>query len=614
MLDKQQEKGYWQYELESDSSISTQYILMMYFMDDVDEILQHKVAQYLRSQQTDNGSFTLFPGGPGDVSLTTKAYFVLKLSGDSEEEKHMEKARNFVLSQGGAAKCNVLTRILLATFGQLPWRGTPFIPVEIMSLPKWFPMNIYSLSYWARTVIVPLSILSTLKPKAKNTGTINIEELFVVPPELELHYFDDSSFSKKLFLMIDKIGESLEHLLPKWIRKRAIKKATAWIDERLNGEDGLGGLMPAMLYAYEAMDVVGVPVDNPRMVAAKKAMQRLLVVNENEAYCQPAFSPVWDTSFAMLALEETKSIAVSTANKKAADWLAKKQLTHEPGDWRECCPGFKGGGGWAFQFNSPHYPDIDDTAIAALAILQTQDLNFDLNVDNAAQWLNIMQSKNGGYGAYDVDNTNCIVDASPLADYISLIDPPTADITARCVMFLANVVKKQPKYQKTIDRAINFLWQEQEKDGAWFGRWGCNYLYGTWSVLYAFEQAGIPNDDRRIQRAVKWLKNNQREDGGWGEDNMTYHDPSLHKRGQYYMSTAFQSAWALLGLMAAGEVHSLEVKKGIHFLVSAQQNNGVWLDTNFSGAGFPKAVYLKYHGYGSYFPLWALARYRNLTY
>lgn len=614
LINQQQEDGYWQYELESDSSISTQYILMLYFMDDVDEVLQYKVAHYLRSQQIENGGFPLFPGGPGDVSLTTKAYFVLKLAGDSVDENHMEKARTFILSQGGAAKCNVLTRILLATFGQMPWRGTPFIPVEIILLPKWFPMNIYTLSYWARTVIVPLSILSTLKPKAKNTGDINILELFVVPPELEQHYFDDSSFSQKLCLVIDKLGEKLESIVPKWIRKRAIKKSIQWIDERLNGEDGLGGLMPAMLYAYEAMDVVGVPQDDPRMIAAKKAMKRLLVINKKTAYCQPAFSPVWDTAFAMIALNESKHRAESTVNKRAADWLAKKQLTTEPGDWRERCPNYKAGGGWAFQFNSPHYPDIDDTAIAAFALLRTEESCFDINIDNAAQWLRIMQSKNGGFGAYDADNTNRFVDASPLADYISLIDPPTADITARCVMFLANMVKQQPEVQETIDKAINFLWQEQEEDGSWFGRWGCNYIYGTWSVLYALEQAGIPNDDQRIKLAVKWLKNTQNQDGGWGEDNLTYHDSIIHKRGQYYLSTAFQTAWALLGLIAAGEAHSIEVKKGVHFLSSTQQDNGHWQDSNFSGAGFPKAVYLKYHGYGAYFPLWALARYRNFTY
>lgn len=611
LLDLQNPEGYWQFQLESDCSISVEYVLMMHFTGEVDELLQYKMAAYLRRQQADDGGFALFPGGPSDVSLTTKAYYVLKLAGDLVEAPHMVKARNYTLSQGGAAQCNVLTRILLATFQQIPWRGTPFVPVELMLLPSKSLVSIYRLSYWARTVIVPLMVLCTLKPTAKNPKQINIYELFVIPAEQEQHYFDDSGLFKKLFLGLDGLGRNLEAMIPEKIRNRAIDKAGEWMSERLNGEEGLGALMPAMLYAYEAMLTLGTPADDPSMIDAKRAMQRLLVVNHNEAYCQPAFSPVWDTAFAMLALQESRGRTDSEVNRKAADWLASKQLTNEPGDWRISCPDFKGGGGWAFQFNSPHYPDIDDTALAAFAIAQAQLPDYADCVDNAARWLQVMQSKNGGYGAYDVNNTNCLADASPLADYISLIDPPTADVSARCVLFLASIVKDQPEYQDTLNAAIKFLWKHQETDGSWFGRWGCNYLYGTWSVLLALEQAGVPSDDPRIQRAVRWLKSVQRDDGGWGEDNMTYHDSTLHKRGRFHTSTAFQTAWALLGLMAAGEVDSAAVEKGIQFLLYQQQSDGLWKDDNFSGAGFPKAVYLKYHGYEAYFPLWALARYRN---
>lgn len=613
LLSLQNPDGYWRFELETDCSIAIEYALMMHFTGKVDELLQHKIANYLRRIQTNEGSFSLFPEGPSDISLTTKAYYVLKLAGDSANAKHMEKARNYVLSQGGASKCNVLTRITLATFEQLLWQETPFVPVEIILLPIWFPFNIYSLSYWARTVIVPLSILCTLRPSAKNSKHVSIAELIVQPLEKEQSHFDHGSFFKNLFLIFDRFGHSLDQLAPMWLRKRAIKKASTWIHERLNGQDGLGALMPAMLYAYEAMLTVGTPQDDPSMVTAKKALHRLLVVKTNEAYCQPAFSPVWDTAFSILALQESKGKTTDPdVNNKAVNWLVSKQLSDEPGDWRVSCPTYSGGGGWAFQYNSPHYPDIDDSAIAALAILQIDQSDFDLNVDNAARWIRAMQSKNGGYGAYDVNNTSRFLDATPLADYISLIDPPTADVSARCVMFLANIVKKRPEYQGTLDSAINFLWMEQEKDGSWFGRWGCNYIYGTWSVLIAMEQANISYDDYRIQRAANWLKRIQREDGGWGENNMTYHDPAPNHRGRFHTSTAFQSAWALLGLMAVGEVHSPEVEKGINFLLTAQQNNGLWHDSNFSGAGFPQAVYLKYHGYPAYFPLWALARYRNL--
>ena len=612
LIGLQSKEGYWKFEFESDCSNSIEYALMMHYIDEVDELLEHKIANYLRQYQSENGSFKLFPGGPGDISLTTKAYYVLKLAGDSTNTPHMEKARQYILSQGGASKCNMLTRILLATFGQLPWKGAPFIPIELILLPKWLPLNIYNLSFWARTVIVPLSIICTIKPKAKSPDLNTISELFITSPEKEKNYFDSSSLAKKLFLAFDSLGQTVEPLLPKWLRDRAFKQAEDWIYERLNGEHGLGSVMPAMLYTYEAMDAMGIDRNDPRMLDAKKAMQNLLIINKTEAYCQPSTSPVWDTAFSMLALQEGMSRAEPAANRKAANWLASKQLTDEPGDWRVNCPDFKGGGGWAFQFSSPHYPDIDDTAIVSLAMLQMNLPEYEPAIESAARWLQVMQSKNGGFGAFDIDNTNYFINHTPLADYVSLIDPPTVDITARCVLFLSNFVKKDPTYQQTLNAAINFLWKEQEKDGTWFGRWGCNYIYGTWSVLIAMEQAGIPHNDHRIQQAAKWLKSVQRSDGGWGEDNLTYHDSSFKKRGQFHTSTSFQTAWALLGLLAAGEVKSKEVESGINYLLATQRDNGYWKDLNFSGAGSPGAVYFKYHGYEAYFPLWALSRYRNL--
>lgn len=613
LLSQQNETGYWLYELESDCFFPTEYVFMMHYMGEVDDVLQHKIANYIRRQQADDGSFTFFPGGPSDLTLTTRAYFALKLAGDAINAPHMVIARNYILSQGGAAKCNILTRFLLATFEQIPWSGVPFVPVELILLPKWFPINIYKMAYWARTILVPLSIMRALKAKAENPKQLGIQELFLAPREKEQKYLKDGPGLKKFFSLIDKLGQILEPIIPKSIRNTAIKKAHVWINDRLNGKHGLAGIIPAMNYAYEAMDSLGVDRNSQFMQDAKAAIKRQLIINRHEAYCQCAVSPVWDTSFALLALLETQNGKLSTATQKAASWLASKQLTDEPGDWRESRPNYRGGGGWAFQFNSPNYPDIDDSAITALAILQTRLPEFESTISQAARWLKVMQSKNGGYGAYDIDNEYSYINMSTVGDYITLIDPPSSDITARVVAFLANIVKQRPEYQNVLDDAIDYLWREQENNGSWYGRWGCNYIYGTWSVLFAMEQANINQSHPRIKQAVIWLKNSQAIDGGWGESCMTYHEHDFHKQKHQHPSTSFQTAWALLGLMSAGEVESPEVQRGIQFLISKQQPNGIWEDSSFSAPGFPGALYLKYHGYSIYFPLWALARYRNLT-
>jgi len=453
--------------------------------------------------------------------------------------------------------------------------------------------------------MVPLFILCTLKATAENPEQIDILELFVTHPDEEQHYFPERTLLNKIFLGLDRLGRITQPLIPKKMRERAIEKAKDWMIERLNGEDGLGCIFPAMVNAYKALLLLGFPKDHEYVVTARKAIDRLLVINEHDAYCQPCFSPVWDTGLAVLALQEADKTGNSQSLARAYDWLKSKQLSDEPGDWRISKPDLAGGG-WAFQYANPHYPDVDDTAVVAFAMEQSNLPGLDESLSRATRWIAGMQSRNGGYGAFDVDNTYYYLNEIPFADHGALLDPPTADVSARCAMLMA---KMGEDYIPAVERTINYLRSEQEADGSWFGRWGTNYVYGTWSVLLGLEQTNLPKNDPMYVKAVTWLKSVQREDGGWGEDNYSYHDSN--QRGCYQFSTAFQTAWAVLGLMAAGEAQSPEVKAGIDFILRTQQADGVWNDKCFTAPGFPKVFYLKYHGYDKFFPLWALARYRN---
>ncbi len=605
LLALQHPEGHWCFELEADCTIPAEYILMMHYVGEVDEDLQAKIAVYLRSRQADHGGWPLFYGGGFDLSCSVKVYYALKLAGDDPDAPRMAKAREAILAQGGAAQSNVFTRMTLALFGQIPWRGVPFTPVEIMLFPRWFLFHISKVSYWSRTVMIPLSILCSLKPKAQNPRQVHIRELFTLPPEEEKNYFPIRSRLNYLFLQLDKLGRSLEPFIPKRVRGMAVRKAEEWFVERLNGTDGLGGIFPAMVNAYEALAALGYPPDHPYRVSAREAVRNLLVVDKESAYCQPCVSPVWDTALACLALEEEAGSLVGEPLLRALDWLKDRQLEDQPGDWREKHPGLKGGG-WAFQFSNPYYPDLDDTSVVALAMQQGYPERYRRSVQRAADWIRGMQSKNGGYAAYDSDNTHYYLNEIPFADHGALLDPPTSDVSARCAAFLAELGDRG----RALTECLNFLYQEQEENGSWFGRWGTNYIYGTWSVLTALEKSGDNPDQPRIRRAVHWLKHIQRPDGGWGENCDSYSEPE--KAGKGDASTSFQTAWAMLGLMAAGEVDSTAVRKGAEYLIRTQQADSLWKDEWFTAPGFPRVFYLKYHGYAKYFPLWALARYRNL--
>ena len=609
LLKLQRPDGHWVFELEADCTIPSEYIMMMHYLGEIDTALQAKIANYLRSRQSEDGSYPLFTAGPGDISCSVKVYYALKMAGDSIDAPHMQKLRNYILSQGGAARANVFTRIALAMFEQLPWRGVPYIPVEIMLFPKWFPFHLDKVSYWSRTVMVPLFVLCSEKATAKNPNKIDILELFVVHPDKEKHYFPERTALNKFFLMLDKLGRVTRPLIPQSMHQKALDKAKDWFVERLNGEDGLGAIFPAMVNAYEAMLLLGMPKDHELVVTARKAIDKLLVINEHDAYCQPCLSPVWDTGLTALALQEVDKNGNRDALIRAYDWLKSKQLIDEPGDWQVTKPDLEGGG-WAFQYANPHYPDVDDTGLVAFAMADSNLPELDESIHRATRWIVGMQSENGGYGAFDVDNTYYYLNEIPFADHGALLDPPTVDVSARCAMLMARVAKGHDEYRPALQRTIDYIRSEQEADGSWFGRWGTNYIYGTWSVLLGLEQTDVPKTDPMYVNAAKWLKSVQREDGGWGEDNFSYHDEQ-NFRGKYRFSTAFQTAWAVIGLIAAGEAHSPEVKAGVEFLMKTQLTDGSWNDKCFTAPGFPRVFYLKYHGYDKFFPLWALAKYRN---
>ena len=609
LLALQQEDGHWCLPLEADCTIPAEYILMMHFMDELDAELERKLANFIRAQQTTDGhgGWSLYYGGDFDMSCSVKSYYALKLAGDAPDAAHMVQARAAILERGGAARANVFTRLVLAMYRQIPWRGVPFVPAEIMMLPRWFPFHLSKVAYWSRTVMVPLSILCTLKAKAVNPRNVHVRELFTIDPEKEKNYFPVRTPLNHALLYIERLGSMLEPLIPSFVRRKALRMAEQWILERLNGKDGLGAIFPAIVNAYESLALLGYDYNHPYRQQCRQALQDLLVDEGERAWCQPCVSPVWDTVLACLALQEDKQ-ADKEPVRRALDWIVPLQVLDEPGDWRDNRPSLPGGG-WAFQYANPHYPDLDDTAAAAWALQQADTEAYRESLTRAADWLAGMQSSNGGFAAFDIDNAYYYLNEIPFADHGALLDPPSSDVTARCVGYLA--LHGEDRHQDIVKRGLDFLFSEQETTGAWFGRWGSNYIYGTWSVLEGLRLAQVGADHIAIRRSVQWLKSVQRPDGGWGEGNDTYFDPQ--RAGQFEASTSFQTAWALLGLMAAGEENSIAVRRGIAYLLRTQTDTGSWQEPWFTAPGFPKVFYLKYHGYSKYFPLWALARYRSLA-
>lgn len=619
LLNRQQKDGHWVFELEADATIPAEYVLLRHYLGEpADPQLEAKIAVYLRRIQGSHGGWPLIHDGDFDMSASVKAYFALKMIGDAPDAEHMRRAREAILARGGAAQCNVFTRLLLALYGVLPWRAVPVMPVEIMLLPRWFPFHLSKVSYWARTVIVPLLVLQALKPKARNPGGAGIDELFVQPPQTvgpPSKASHQKWFWFLLFRGIDLVLRAAEPWMPSARRKRAIEKAVAFVRERLNGEEGLGAIFPAMVNSVMMFDVLGYPRDHPDVVAARNSIEKLLMVKEDEAYCQPCVSPVWDTALACQTLLEVGDDKAVRRAVAGLSWLIPRQVLDVAGDWAEQHPTVRPGG-WAFQYANPHYPDLDDTAVVVMAIDRAagrrQGANgrrFHNAVSRGREWVVGLQSTNGGWGAFDADNNYEYLNNIPFSDHGALLDPPTADVTARCLAMLAQLGEK-PGTSPAAAKALGFLREAQEKDGSWYGRWGVNYIYGTWSALCALNAAGVDHTAPEVCRAVDWLVSIQNDDGGWGEDGTSY---KLDYRGyEPAPSTASQTAWAVLGLMAAGESGHPAVERGITYLLRTQGKDGLWPEERFTGTGFPRVFYLRYHGYAKFFPLWALARYRNI--
>ncbi|KQO09076.1 squalene--hopene cyclase [Sphingomonas sp. Leaf242] len=604
---QQRDDGHWVFELEADATIPAEYVLLRHYLGEpVAADLEAKIGRYLRRIQSEaHGGWGLFHEGAFDVSASVKAYYALKMIGDATDAPHMARARTAILAAGGAAASNVFTRIQLALFAAGPWATVPTMPPELILTPRWFPVHLSKMSYWARTVVVPLLVLAALKPVARNPLGVKIDELYTgaaVRPRSKAA--DTKWLWTAGFNALDRVLKVGDRLWPKRMRRRAIEACTAFVTERLNGEDGLGAIYPAMANSVMMFDALGYAADHPARAIARQSIENLLIVGEDEAYCQPCVSPVWDTALAAHAMFEAGRDDLAA---KALAWLKPRQVLDVKGDWADEKPDVRPGG-WAFQYNNDHYPDLDDTAVVVMAMDRAQaGAAYTTAIERGVEWTVGLQSRNGGWGAFDADNSYDYLNNLPFSDHGALLDPPTADVSARVVSMLAQLGQRDGPRMAS---ALAYLEREQMADGSWFGRWGVNYIYGTWSVLCALNAAGFAAEHQIVAKAVDWLERIQNADGGWGEDCDSY---ALDYAGYTPApSTASQTAWALLGMMAAGSVDGDAVERGINWLSAHQDAEGLWGQEHYTGGGFPRVFYLRYHGYPKYFPLWAMARYRNL--
>ncbi len=609
VLSIQHPLGYWVGELEADCTLTSEYLMLRRFLGRVDQDLERKAANYLRAKQLPDGGWDLFPGSPSDISATVKAYFALKLVGHGPDEPFMAKARENILAKGGVTKANVFTKITLALFGQYDWRGIPAMPIEIMLLPRQSYFNIYEVSYWSRTVIVPLCILMDLKPVCRIPEAARIDELYVpsrAEADLRFPLSDQLISWKNFFIGLDRLLPNLENWAPRPFRARARQRALAWTLTRM-GPGGLGGIYPAMANAVMALHTLGYSEDHPKMAEGWKEIELLGIEEADTFRMQPCFAPIWDTSLAMNALVESGLPGNHPALLNAAAWLVQGQILRR-GDWQVKRPNLPAGG-WPFQFRNDFYPDTDDTAMVLMAIKKVRlpdraDIRQVIKV--GLGWFLGMQSESGGWGSFDADNTRFLLNHIPFADHGALLDPPTEDLAGRGLETLGTYGETAAHPEAA--RALAFIKETQCADGSWYGRWGVNYIYGTWSVLRGLQAIGENMNAPYVRRAVRWLEEHQNVDGGWGETLLSYADPALAGKGE---SIPSQTAWALLGLLAAGEARSPAVARGIRYLVETQRPDGSWDDPRWNGTGFPRIFFLKYHLYPVYFPLWALGVYRE---
>jgi len=608
MFEIQFPDGHWCGELEGDTILESEYLLLLYFLGRADERRIRKACAYLRKQQLPEGGWAIYAGGPTDLSASVKAYFVLKLFGDDPDAPHMARARDVILRLGGIDNCNSFTKIYLSIFKQYEWSKCPAVPPELVLLPDWFVFNIYEMSYWSRCIVVPLSIIWAHKPTMEMP--VGIQELRVAAATPNVERSMRERFWRGFFTLTDVAFKAVESTRLTPLRRRAIDKAKAWILERLNMSGGLGAIFPPIINTIFAFRCLGIAVDDPLIESQLAELRKLEIDDGDTLHLQPCFSAIWDTALGIHCLRASGLPADDARLLAATRWLLDKQTTHV-GDWIKKNPEGKPGG-WAFEYDNEFYPDTDDTSevLIALASVKFPDAADDRRrteaVDRALQWQFSMQNDDGGWGAFDKDCDNDVYTFIPFADHNAMIDPSCEDITGRTVE--AMVMLGYDAAHPVMRKAVKYLYRTQTPEGTWYGRWGCNYIYGTWLAARGLAVAGEPIDGQRLQRVVRWFYERQNEDGGWGELQSSYDDPSLKGVGP---STPSQTAWAILTLIELGEASSDAVRRGVDYLLDRQKDDGSWFDDTWTATGFPKVFYLRYHLYATYFPLWALAAYRS---
>jgi squalene-hopene/tetraprenyl-beta-curcumene cyclase len=623
ILKQQHEAGFWVAELEADTTLTSEYLMLRRFLNMVDPDRQRKAIRHLIATQLPDGGWPIYYGGPPDISASVKAYFALKLAGVSQDEPFMVTAREAILAKGGVAAANVFTKITLTLFDQYDWRGIPSMPPEIMLLPKWFYFSIYAISYWSRAVLIPLLIVFAHRPVCHIPQEHGIDELFVTPRR-SMDYRDvpplkkDSTFFtwRNLFITLDRLLKIYDRLPVRSVRDRAVQCAARWMMARMHGTGGLGAIYPAMANSILALRCLGYGADHPLIGKALREIEELEVSGSTVTpqgrvetlHLQPCFSPIWDTALFINAAIEAGLPQDDPALLKAGEWLLSRQ-TEKVADWKVSAPNAEPGG-WYFQFENEMYPDVDDSAVVIMALSKLRMPERDAqrrSIDRGYRWVTAMQGSDGGWGAYDKDNNKMVFNLIPFADHRSLLDPSTSDLAGRCLEMLGTL--GYDRSHAAVRPALDFLRREQEDDGSWYGRWGVNYIYGTWSVLAGLRAIGEDMTAPYIQRAVTWLESRQNSDGGWGECCTSYADQSHCGRGE---STPSQTAWALMALLSAGVSDSISVVRGVNYLLRHQREDGSWDEVKHTGTGFPRVFYLRYHWYCQYFPLWALAMYRNV--
>lgn len=611
---KQTEEGFWCAELEGDSILQSEYILLKFLIEEEDDPRLPKVAKYLRMQQREeDGAWIQYPGAAPDLSATVKSYFALKLMGDDIDAPHMKKARELILSLGGAEKCNTYTRFYLAALGQMHYDNVPAVPPELILLPKWFYFHLDKVSAWSRTMIMPLSIVSHYRPCRQLPQPQSIMELFknhdyLHRPQVE---FDKKLVSwKNIFLGADKLLKVWQRTKLTPLRKMALQRIEKWILERTNEDhsDGLGAIFPCMCYMIIAYRCLGYDKNDPRVKETENQLDNLMIHNEDNdtIRIQPCLSPIWDSGIATYALTDA-GVNVSTPKmKKAIDWLVSKEC-RLAGDWKNNVDVDVEPGGWYFEFNNAYYPDVDDTAMVAMALHRASDApEVTAAVERGINWVLAMQNEDGGWAAFDRTISRPILEHVPFADHNAIQDPSCPDITGRTLECLGHLGYSID--HPAVRKAIRFIQFEQEPEGCWFGRWGVNYIYGTWQVICGLKNIGEDMSQLWIQRAGDWLKSVQHEDGSFGESAHTYEDPDTKGQGP---STASQTSWGAMALMAIYGPEDPDVIRAINWLRETQRPDGGWDEKWFTGTGFPRVFYLRYHLYRLYFPIMAMGRWHQ---